>query len=86
MEQTSTTHSRHSVLQTVGCHTKVNTGNFAEDVRPVLDELYEEGMLLITVDVDGDRWYHLTQEGKERLMTLNTEAITVTHASPNVAV
>ena len=81
MEQTITTHSRHTVLQTVGCHTKVNTGNFAEEVLPVLDELYEEGMLLITTDIDGDQWYRLTNEGKERLMSLNTEAITDTHTS-----
>lgn len=63
--------TEHTILRMIGCHTRVNEGNFSEDERLLAHALFDRGDLIKTRDEHGNTWLLLSRVGQERLWHLN---------------
>ena len=61
----------HAVLQKIGCHSRVNVGNFDSDLRDHVFSLYDRGDIVLVVDEKGEQWVSLTRLGQSNLLALN---------------
>lgn len=64
----------HAVLQKIGCHGRVNVGNFESDLRDHVFSLYDRGDIVLAIDEHGEQWVSLTRLGQSNLITLNCNA------------
>jgi hypothetical protein len=62
---------QHITLQQIGCHGRVNIGNFSIDLIDQIDPLLDQGHISLSV-CEGQSWVSLTSAGLDYLCDLNT--------------
>lgn len=63
---------QHMILQRIGCHSSVNTGNFESDLSVHIDDLLDQGHVSLSVS-EGESWVTLTRSGLDLLLDLNSQ-------------